>query len=454
MNKRTIFMFFIIGQYALKNKRNGDKVMSKSRWLSLIVAMVMMFTFVGTQLVVAYAEGEPTFTVSSETVEVGEEVTLKVEISNNPGICAAQIYIYYPQGFALKSVVDTELLKGYLAGGVLTENPYKLSWEDGGDITKPDNSGNGTVATLVFAVDSSVEAGDYEISLAYAPGDIFNMELEDVEFEMVSGIVTVEGKRCPHQNTDLRDEEEATCGAPGYSGDLWCTDCNTIIEEGIVVSATGNHADADGEWESNETVHFHTCGCGAKFDETDHNFTLEHNEIAHFEKCTECGIETEPEACTFGQWTPGDKIGTHKKTCHCGNSIVEDCKYDAAHVAGTNTHQGVCNVCGHAVEGAACVLRADAAITDKIGKAFLTTFSCADQCGNTTEERWAMVGDVSNDGKVTIADVILVLRSICELELPNSVHCELGDVFQGEGESAGVLSTTDAIMLLRYVLEK
>ena len=73
-----------------------------------------------------------------------------------------------------------------------------------------------------------------------------------------------------HKNTEVRDAKAATCNMPGYTGDTWCLDCNTKIEDGTTIPATGKHVDADGKWESNATQHFHTCGCGTEFDKENH----------------------------------------------------------------------------------------------------------------------------------------------------------------------------------------
>lgn len=43
-----------------------------------------------------------------------------------------------------------------------------------------------------------------------------------------------------HVNTELRNKVSATCKTAGYSGDLWCSDCNTLIENGVVVPASSH----------------------------------------------------------------------------------------------------------------------------------------------------------------------------------------------------------------------
>ncbi len=44
-----------------------------------------------------------------------------------------------------------------------------------------------------------------------------------------------------HVHTEIHDYVQAGCGSEGYTGDLFCTDCQKIVEEGEVIPATGNH---------------------------------------------------------------------------------------------------------------------------------------------------------------------------------------------------------------------
>ncbi|MBR3289681.1 MAG: hypothetical protein IKI63_02760, partial [Clostridia bacterium] len=86
-----------------------------------------------------------------------------------------------------------------------------------------------------------------------------------------------------------KNEKAATCCEDGYTGDTYCKDCNTKISSGSVIPATGNHTDADGEWETNGTQHWHTCYYGTQFDIASHTGgTATCTEKA---KCSVCGVE-------------------------------------------------------------------------------------------------------------------------------------------------------------------
>ena len=50
--------------------------------------------------------------------------------------------------------------------------------------------------------------------------------------------VTLDG--CAHANTETRNQKEATCTENGYTGDIYCIDCQKVIELGTVITATGH----------------------------------------------------------------------------------------------------------------------------------------------------------------------------------------------------------------------
>ncbi len=46
---------------------------------------------------------------------------------------------------------------------------------------------------------------------------------------------------CPHEDTEVRNVKEATCGEDGYTGDIYCKICNILVEEGDKIPATEEH---------------------------------------------------------------------------------------------------------------------------------------------------------------------------------------------------------------------
>jgi len=63
--------------------------------------------------------------------------------------------------------------------------------------------------------------------------------------------------------TEVKDAKAATCGAAGYTGDTWCTSCNTMIEKGELIPATGKHTPKTG-YEKDADCHWQICSvCNA-----------------------------------------------------------------------------------------------------------------------------------------------------------------------------------------------
>ena len=48
-----------------------------------------------------------------------------------------------------------------------------------------------------------------------------------------------------HGETEIKGAVEATCGNAGFTGDVYCVDCDELIEAGSMIAATGAHTDAD-----------------------------------------------------------------------------------------------------------------------------------------------------------------------------------------------------------------
>lgn len=258
--------------------------MRKLRLLSMILALAMLFTCCfGTHLAtVAAATGtEPTFTVTSGTGEPGDDVTVTVDISNNPGICTATVWVHYDEGLALKSATDSRLLVGGIFGGDKSANPYGLYWDDSANFDG-DNSSNGTLATLVFTINEEATNGDYDVWVTYKSGDIYNIDLDDFEFECVAGKITVTGGACSHKYTNYVSDGNATCQADGTKTavcDNGCGTKDTITDVGSKVAHkyTTYTPNNDATCETNGTKTA-SCdyGCGTK-----DTLTIEDSELGH-----------------------------------------------------------------------------------------------------------------------------------------------------------------------------
>ena len=174
-----------------------------------------------------------------------------------------------------------------------------------------------------------------------------------------------------HKNTEIRGATDPTCCEAGYTGDKWCTDCNTKSESGSEISSTGNHTDVDGKWESDGTNHWHTCYFGTKFDITAHNGG--EATCKSPAECSECGhsygpldannhkgttyLKNQKEATCFEEGYTGD---TYCSDCNekiaDGQSIAKNA-HNPASVWTTNEHDHwkECQTvgCGNVIDKAA-----------------------------------------------------------------------------------------------------
>ncbi len=94
-------------------------------------------------------------------------------------------------------------------------------------------------------------------------------------------------EECAHANTELQNAVAATCTEPGYTGDTYCLDCSTVIEQGSVIEATGHSMSY-----TNNGDGTHNAACSACSDATETN-------VAHtyVDGACACGaLEPKPNA--------------------------------------------------------------------------------------------------------------------------------------------------------------
>lgn len=135
------------------------------------------------------AAGTATFAVSEAAGNPGDTVTITVSTQNNPGIIGLQLAVHYDANVLELKNAEGGAFSG-VAFGPLGKNPFSFNWVDA---IHPDNTTNGVLATLTFAIKSTAPAGKTEVSVSYNPEDVFNLAWEDVTFATKAGGVTVGG---------------------------------------------------------------------------------------------------------------------------------------------------------------------------------------------------------------------------------------------------------------------
>ena len=125
--------------------------------------------------------------VGNVKAKIGSEIKVPINISDNPGICAAPLSVSYDKSLKLSGISYGEALTSLTMTrpGNLLSNPIKIIW----DGLEADNT-NGSIAILSFITPN--EAGEYNISVAYEQGDIVDGNLDPIKINTKSGTITVE----------------------------------------------------------------------------------------------------------------------------------------------------------------------------------------------------------------------------------------------------------------------
>lgn len=129
----------------------------------------------------------PTFEVSSLSAHAGDEVTVKIETKNNPGIVSLRLMVNYDKNnMTLTNAVEKDF--SGVNFGDISKFPFRFLWLDvsNGNVTT-----NGTVAELTFKISNSAADGVYPIEISYDPSDINNYDEQSIAFDIVNGEITV-----------------------------------------------------------------------------------------------------------------------------------------------------------------------------------------------------------------------------------------------------------------------
>lgn len=155
----------------------------------IVLLLTILMTF---NAISVFASNEPAITVSTVEAKAGDTVDITVSISNNPGIAVMRLDVNYNKDvMTLTTVTDKGLLGVKNHSNDLTLSPYCLYWPN--DTATSDYAGNGEAVTLTFKLNENIADGFYPISISYDYDnyDIYNVALDPIMFETISGGVTV-----------------------------------------------------------------------------------------------------------------------------------------------------------------------------------------------------------------------------------------------------------------------
>ncbi|MBQ7171717.1 MAG: leucine-rich repeat protein [Clostridia bacterium] len=129
----------------------------------------------------------PTISINDTATHLDEEITVNVNIADNPGIISMSLKIYYDND-VLELLSASAVSFADLSFGPTTSNPFVVTWED---VLSGNNSTNGTFVQLRFKVINLSFVSATKISVLYDDDNVFNGSFENVFFDVRSGNVEI-----------------------------------------------------------------------------------------------------------------------------------------------------------------------------------------------------------------------------------------------------------------------
>ena len=291
----------------------------------------------------------------------GDEVTVDVSVSNNPGFTYAQIFVGYDaEALEVVEITPVEFAGNFAIASPITSNPVSFSWNDGlNDVTD-----TGVIAKITFKI-KDAKAGDYAITASVA--EAFDIEFNDVPAAGAEGTVKV----CIHSWVEVADAKyiatAATCTAKAtyYKH---CELCGTVSDAtfaaGEVLEHTAAQVVADKYLATEATcteaaTYYVSCSvCGAKLDATfasgaalGHNYVevVDAKYLATEATCTEAA--TYYVSCSACDAKGTDTFASGEALGHAYVEVVAD-EYLATEATCTEaaTYYVSCSACGEAGE--------------------------------------------------------------------------------------------------------
>lgn len=162
------------------------KILNKP--ISFLLAIILLFSSIGIAPTVLAAGATTEINFGEAEGKVGDEVTVPVTISNNPGISIFFFVVKYDvEGLTFVSADEGEIL----TSGTFTpvndsvNGELSLPWFTvDGDIAE-----DGVLMNLTFRINESAK-GDFELTVRYLPQDIANAMSTQVDCTVMNGKIS------------------------------------------------------------------------------------------------------------------------------------------------------------------------------------------------------------------------------------------------------------------------
>lgn len=200
----------------------------------LALCLTVMLVLAMVPVIGVAAEDAVTVAVGSASAKRGEEVTVAVSITSNPGTASASVSIAYDADvLEVVEGVSTNFAGSPTNFSPTTENPFIVNWCPAiVDVTE-----TGDIAKVTFKVKDDAAFGESALALVAVQDDFFNVAMNDVPFAVVDGAITVV---CPHANTEKTVGGAPTCVDEGLTDGERCVDCGATLVAQTAIPATGH----------------------------------------------------------------------------------------------------------------------------------------------------------------------------------------------------------------------
>ena len=154
----------------------------------ILTVIIILFGF-NSQMVFA---NKFELTVDEQESKPGQEVTINLTFTNNPGIIAALFDLQYDkERLELIKAEDKGLLSGAVFSKSYSDYPYKMVWNSS---SAKNFTENGTLVTLTFKVAENAKSGKAYINISYKPDDVFDVDLNNVALQINNGSINIQNE--------------------------------------------------------------------------------------------------------------------------------------------------------------------------------------------------------------------------------------------------------------------
>ena len=154
----------------------------KKKLFAIVLLVAMLIN-----MLPANAATTPTFRVDTVTAEAGDTVEVFVWIENNPGIASTKLVASYDAALTLTGIVFNPELGGVSQQPQTMNSPVFLTWLN----FMANTNGDHYFAKLTFTVDSNAVSGTYPITITYDPDDVYNIDEDNIHFDVIDGAVVI-----------------------------------------------------------------------------------------------------------------------------------------------------------------------------------------------------------------------------------------------------------------------